>query len=468
VGSVGIGYVNASVGGIPLTTVTGTGSTAVVVQTGQTDYSSSILSFNYGTKLSKIFRGKGENISFGGRLKYFTQGFSGGGTQRQDALGVGMDADLGFLWQINYWSHLGLTLNNFLPVSFGGKFIWQRNNLIEGIPMSVRGGGRFNLIGSSALKRNMDQELSLLLDYENQAESGRPATWHAGLEYWPASIIALRLGVDQKPRAAEAGIGVDNNLTGGVGICFRGFTFDYAFHQFGDLSDNATHFFSFGYRGDDITKVRHYSPEDETRLSGVPTPTVVPKPALVSYLDLADDYWARKPIEYLATLGIMGGYSDKTFRPEKSVSRGELAVIMVKAKGFDPLQAARQPFKDLPRGDWREPYINTVVQKGYVDGYPDSTYRPDEKVTRAQAAVIFARFSGLYVKSKLEKDAFPDVSRTYWAAPAIAAGRDAGFYEYLSGKSFVPERELTRAEAAEILSKTPAVKTRIKKMLSEG
>lgn len=425
IGSLGLGYINASVGGIPLTTVTGSGSTAAVVQTGMTDYSSSILSLTYATKLSRIFRGKGDNLSFGATLKYFSQGFAGGGAAMQDAVGTGMDADLGLLWKAAYWSDLGLTVNNFLPVGLGGKFVWQKNSETESIPMVIRAGGRFKLIGSSGLRQNLEQELTLLLDYEHQGEAGRPNTWHAGLEYWPVDLFAFRLGVDQRPSGSENGVGVDNNLTGGVGINFNGFTFDYAFHKFGDVGDNATHFFSVGFRGGEPAKARHFEGTNNVNRS-IPTPTVVPKPFLTTYIDLPPNYWAGKPIEYLATLGIMGGYPDRTFRPESPISRGELAAILG---------------------------LNNIS-------------RPADKVSRAEAAVMFARYSRLYVKSAVTNKPFPDVAKSDWAAPAIAACRDAGYFEYLAGQNFKPNQALTRAEAAETLSKTPKIKAQIKKLIS--
>jgi hypothetical protein len=58
------------------------------------------------------------------------------------------------------------------------------------------------------------------------------------------------------------------------------------------------------------------------------------------------------------------------------------------------------------------------------------------------------------------------VKKSHWAAPAIAAGKDAGLFEYLAGKNFEPGNYLTRAEAAEILSKTSSIKDKIKDFLS--
>lgn len=462
-GRYGIGYVNASVGGIPITAITGTGSTQAVVQTGTSDYGSSIIYFTYGTKLSSILRGKLDNVSVGGTVKYFMQGFSGGGTSMQDAVGTGMDADLGVIWEVNSWANLGLTLVNFMPMSYGGKFVWQRNNEEDSIPMVTRVGGKFLLLGESGLKYHLHQ-LNLLLDYESGRGTNRPSLWHTGLEYWPMDILAVRLGIDQKPKATSTGTGVDNNLTGGVGFKYHGFTFDYAYHQFGELAENATHFFSMGYVGQEERK-KNYEREREKGMA-VPLTTVASKPALAAFRDVPDNFWAKRPIEYLATLGIMSGYPDKTFRPNDSLSRGELATLLVKAKGFEVKMAKESTFWDINRHSWVSPYVEVAVKRKYVKGYPDGSFAPNQKITRAEAATVFAKFSGLFVKPKASQKVFPDVDKNHWAAPAILVGKKAGLYAYLSGKDFGPKKYLSRAEAAEILSKTPMVKKKIKELIS--
>lgn len=463
VGKFGFGYLNASVGGIPLTTVTGSGSTQAVVQTGTTDYSSSVLFFSYGTKLSRIFQGKFDNVSFGANLKYFLQGFSGGGAALQEAVGTGMDADMGLIWQANRWSKWGLVVNNFMPYDLGGRFIWERNDETEAIFKAIRVGGEFTLLGENGIRQHAGQELCLLLDYETGREPGRPDTWHAGLEYKPVKMLALRAGLDQKPRATETGVGVDNNLTLGVGIRYLGYTFDYAFQQLGELSDNASHYFSIGYIGleEEPEKIK----KEVTKVA-FPLPEVVPKPELATFVDLPDKYWAKKPIEYLATLGIMGGYPDQTFKPDRELTRGELAALLVKAKEFAAPAVSKTSFRDVKADTWIAPYIEVAVQRKYLQGYPEGDFRPAQKVTRAEAAVIFSRFSGLYVKSKIQEQVFPDVERGHWASPAIAAAKQEGFFEYLSGKDFEPKHVLSRAEAAEILSKTPEIKEKIKKLIA--
>ncbi|MDI6731693.1 MAG: S-layer homology domain-containing protein [Candidatus Margulisbacteria bacterium] len=464
VGKIGVGYISAGVSDITLTQVVGTGSSASVEVTGISSYTSSLFFLSYASELSRFFRGNLKNVSVGANLKYYLQGFSGGGSVMQDANGTGMDLDAGILWQASPWARLGLNANDILPSSLGGKFRWVKNGAEESIPYAARIGGHLDLIGDKALKMNSEQNMAVLFDYEVLRGDNEPKTLHLGCEYSPLKVLALRIGIDQKAKADLSGVGVDNNLTAGVGIYLGGFSFDYAYHQFGEISGNTTHFFSIGYK-EPISKKKKFL--GKPAVSGsLPTPIVVPKPILKTYSDVSADYWAKQPIEYLATMNIMPGFSDGTFHPEQAITRAELAEILVKAKGFNTAEYKKLYYKDVSPSNPAASYINVVIARKYMDGYADGTFRPDKKVTRAEAAIIFARYSGLYVKDKVQEKVFPDVPRNHIASPAMAASKEAGYFEYLSDQRFNPALPLTRAEAAEMLSKTAYVKEKIKNFIA--
>ncbi|MBN3032657.1 MAG: S-layer homology domain-containing protein [Candidatus Saganbacteria bacterium] len=476
VGRFGFGYVNASVGSIPLTSLVGSGPSLEAVQYSSSDYGSSQFIFSYGSRLSRFLKnGAADNIGLGVSLKLFSQGFTGGAAPPtgganplNDASGSGMDADFGLLWQYNDWTSFGLVCQNFLPESFGGRFNWQKNAVSEPIPMIARLGGKFHLLGPAAYYKNNDRTLDVSLDYENNSSANYPAAWHLGLEFQPRAGFFLRGGLDQQAKAAEAGIGVDNNLSLGVGLLLAGFSFDYAYHQFGELSDNATHFFSLGYCGEEERRVRPRPALSDKKKPAVPLPEVVGKPAMAGFSDVPANYWAQKPIQYLATLGLMSGFPDGTFRPTAEVTRREMAVMLVKAKGFSVTKEIKNGFFDVPANDPAAPFISLAVERNYLTGHADGSFQPGQVLTRAEAAVIMAKFAGLYVKEKVQQKPFADVSVDHWAAPAIAADKGAGLFAYLAGQGFGPALPLTRAEVAEMISKTPFAKTQIEKLISGG
>jgi len=455
-GDFGIGYINASTTGIPLTTLTRTGTQDVINQYGITDYSSSVLYFTLSRDILK-------NLSAGASLKLFNQGFSQASGSLEGASGTGWDMDFGMRWQYSTALSMGVVLQNGLPASLGGKFNWVRNNVEEGIPAVLKTGVGIKVLGEEGFYQFREQELFLTLDNDMLVTQKRPGVWHLGSEWWLTSWVALRGGIDQKARATEAGVGVDNNMTAGVGLKYQGFTFDYAYHQFGELTENTTHFFSFGYEGEmKKSKIAEMLEVEQKKLL-VPK---VKKTTLKSFKDVDEDYWAREPIEYLATLKIISGYPDDTFKPDEPLTRAELAALLVRAKGFKVEKQKTAIFKDMPPDHWAAPYVAVALQRKYITGYPDGKFMGWKKVTRAEAIVVLAKFAGLNIPIALSSNPYPDVEKRHWAARAIFAAKHAGLLEYISG-DLKPKQLFTRAEAAEVISKTPFAKEKIKELLKK-
>lgn len=185
------------------------------------------------------------------------------------------------------------------------------------------------------------------------------------------------------------------------------------------------------------------------------------------YTDIPDGFWAKKAIADLTDLKIMDGFQDCTFRPNRIVSRAEMAALLVRAKGLKLEPAKEEMFEDVSSMSWSAPYVATVVKQGYMIGYPDRTFRPKGIVTRAEAAITIARAFGLKIE-QCETSVFPDVPGNHWACDAIGACEKAGLLDYLGKKSFDPEGGLPRVEAAEIFSRIPVIKQKIEELRKSG
>ena len=453
-GTFGFGYINASTGNIPLTTLTETATQTVISQYDVTDYSSSIMYFSYAREITP-------DLMLGGSFKYFGQGFSKDSGAMEGSNGSGTDLDLATLWKPHPWIKAGLMLENILPATLYGKFRWK-NGAEEGIAALAKTGASLKVIGKDAWREYGEQVVNADLDLEMAVVQKRPGLWHMGAEWWINPIVALRAGIDQKARAAESGIGVDSNWTTGLGLKYKGFSFDFAYHQYGDLSENTTYFFSLGYIGEEkpllpVLKIKEAKEE--------PLPLLKTREGLKTFSDVIPGFWAKDPIEYLATLNIMSGYPDGTFRPEVPVTRAELCSILVKAKEFKANPLIEDVFPDVPLSHWAAPFIKIAVDRKYVSGYPDGKFLPWKKMTRAEAVVVISKFAGLSEPAGLADNPFPDVNKRHWAARSISVAKTSGLLEYLSGKNFEPDTVLTRAEAVEILSKTTFVKDKIREQI---
>ncbi len=460
-GTFGIGYVNVGMDAIPLTTITGAVSSEEVVPAGSTAYYSTVLTLSYSNDLSKIdFLSDYKNITYGINLKYFMQGFNGGGDLMQGATGTGQDMDVALQYKQSKALTLGFSAINILPESLGGKFVWQKDNVTENIPSLIKIGGMAKVFGADSYLGG-NQNVSFSLDMDMTPTQNRQSVYHSGIEWWPISVMALRAGIDQKPMATEDGTGTDNNLTAGIGLKFNGFTFDYCYHQFSDLTENTTQFFSIGYVGDDEQKKAVDKPTNILTVT-------VPKVGLKSFPDVPSNYWAKSPIEFMATLGVMNGFYDGKFRPDDSVSRAELATMMVKLKGLEANEVNSDPYPDVSKDYWAAKDIKAVSYLDLMTNYPDGEFKPEKKLTRLEAAVILEKFTEAPEPSAVDKDPFVDLPHDHWAAKYVKAASDFGLLDYLIGKKFEPDKEISRAEIAELLSKTTSGKDKIRQYLKAG
>ncbi len=93
-------------------------------------------------------------------------------------------------------------------------------------------------------------------------------------------------------------------------------------------------------------------------------------------------------VETAAYHGIIGGYSDGTYRPNEGVTRGQMTKIVVNAAGWSQINPSTPTFSDVPAGSTFYPFVETAVAHGIINGYSDQTFRPNNAVLRGQASKI--------------------------------------------------------------------------------
>ena len=137
-----------------------------------------------------------------------------------------------------------------------------------------------------------------------------------------------------------------------------------------------------------------------------------------TFSDVAKSHWAANYIGYMQQFGIINGYADGSFRPDASVTRAEFAAI---ASRFERLTEGTKSFSDVPGSHWAAKYINFAATRGWVNGYADGTFRPNNSITRAEVAAVTCRLlernaDQSYIRRHLsELRAFTDVSESHWA-----------------------------------------------------
>ena len=149
------------------------------------------------------------------------------------------------------------------------------------------------------------------------------------------------------------------------------------------------------------------------------------------------------------------GYSDGTVRPNGKITRAEVATIFFRLLDDDTRAkywSSENNFSDVSADKWYNNAVSTLCNMGVIGGYADGTFRPDAPISRAEFAKIAVSFT--QNNGSAVYNYFTDVKTTDWFAPYVTAAKDAGLIEGYSDGSFKPESKITRAEACAIVNRT--------------
>ena len=170
----------------------------------------------------------------------------------------------------------------------------------------------------------------------------------------------------------------------------------------------------------------------------IPTPTPAPQPAKPA-LNMADHY------AYLM------GYPDGTVRPGGSITRAEATTIffrLLTEESRSQFWATENRYSDVSAGRWYNNAVSTMTRAGIVNGYPDGTFRPNAPITRAEMAKIIA----LFAKLEPSEERFPDTAG-HWADSYIRLAAGSGWIEGYPDGTFRPDRAITRAETVTMIDR---------------
>ncbi|MBD2861971.1 S-layer homology domain-containing protein [Paenibacillus oceani] len=167
-------------------------------------------------------------------------------------------------------------------------------------------------------------------------------------------------------------------------------------------------------------------------------------------------HWARDSILALHRKRAVDGYIEDgklLYKPEQNITRAELITYLVKAKQLFLSNGSGPDITDIAKSPYKT-YIATSIEYGIVDGYPDSTFRPDQEITRSEIAAILTRSEALDTSGQDggTAAAFGDVEG-HWAEGLIYAAVRAELFDGYDDGTFRPDRPITRAEAAAVIAR---------------
>ena len=168
-------------------------------------------------------------------------------------------------------------------------------------------------------------------------------------------------------------------------------------------------------------------------------------------------HWAGSVLAKWESQALISGYEDGTIRPNNEISRAEFVALVNRVAGYQAAGSTVK-FSDVKTGDWYAGQVAIAVNEGYIGGFEDNTFRPNDSVTRAQAAAIIARIKNL-PSDTARANQFADAAATPdWAKGVVGAVANAGYMIGDEANNFNAEKALTRAEAVASLDRVFGVK----------
>ncbi len=190
----------------------------------------------------------------------------------------------------------------------------------------------------------------------------------------------------------------------------------------------------------------------------ISTPTGAAAPLVSAFEDVPSGYWAGCDINRLTENNIIAGYPDRTFKPNLPVSRAEMAALTVKGYNLLNTETApcNKSFKDVPKSFWGNKMISKAVANGLMEGYPNNTFKPNKPVTRAEAFSILAKGincpmdlcqANEILSKYCDADAVPE-----WAKISVAKAIQSGALNDAPKPDMInANKDASRAEIASML-----------------
>ncbi|PIC85385.1 Parasporal protein [Sporosarcina sp. P20a] len=173
--------------------------------------------------------------------------------------------------------------------------------------------------------------------------------------------------------------------------------------------------------------------------------------------DVPDSKHFAEAVNELASRNIIGGYPDGTFRPSESITRGQAAAIIVKLTKLETTNVKDPKFKDVSTANGYYKAIAALAQKGVINGYGDGRFGPNDSITRAQMASIIIKAFELPLYRDPDYG-FKDVVHKNGHRDGIYSLYQLGLTTGTSPTTFSPNASITRGQAAKLLKAAEDVK----------
>ncbi len=185
-----------------------------------------------------------------------------------------------------------------------------------------------------------------------------------------------------------------------------------------------------------------------------PAPQVSGSPA-DKFTDLSG-HWAKNAAAAVVSRGLFTGTGETTFSPDDPMTRGMFVTVAGRFSNVNKADYPVSAFSDAPVGTWYGPYVAWAAANKIVNGTGDGMFSPDLSITQQEIAVMLVRYCDFRGLTLPQGRGAPLVNRTQaasWASDAVSKLADAGFITDTDGGVFMPAKAATRVQVASILAR---------------
>ena len=192
-----------------------------------------------------------------------------------------------------------------------------------------------------------------------------------------------------------------------------------------------------------------------------PVPSIAEAATTPVFTDVKSTHWAASTIYDFVNYGYMKGYEDGTFKPNQATTRGEAVVIIARTMGIDLTTEYKPKFLDVPEN---HPYYRAISKLTEVGVISDSSYfYPNAPLKRSEITKMIAKAYGVEVDNQ-NQSSFKDLSSKFWAKDYIESLADANIVKGITGTTFEPNQNVTRAQMALLAKRGIAFKGQVEKL----
>lgn len=171
-----------------------------------------------------------------------------------------------------------------------------------------------------------------------------------------------------------------------------------------------------------------------------------------SFKDIPANHANAVAIKHLSDKELIKGYPDGTFQPDRLVNRAESLKLILESAGVKSEEMTEDsPFNDITKDQWFASYVIQAKKLGIISGNPDGSFTPSANVKRAAFMKMLLETNRFKKEKWADQQFFSDVGKNEWYAAYMNYAGKAGLITPDSKNNLMPDKDITRAEVAEIL-----------------